>query len=90
MYVQSPMAVRTITITDSAYQSLARLKRENESFSDVVKRLTQKAHPLTEFAGAWKGVSPTKLREAKEFFEDSSRISADDLVEAVTGKRRRD
>lgn len=83
------MSVRTITITDSAYQALARLKRGNESFSDVVKRLTKQAHPLTEFAGACKGASPEKLREAREFFEAASRISSTDLEESVTGKRRR-
>lgn len=83
------MAVKTITITDSAYQSLLRLKRENESFSDVVKRLTKRAHPLTEFGGAWKGASAAKLQEAQDFFEVSAQISSDDLAEAATGKRRR-
>ncbi len=83
------MAVRTITITDTAYQALARLKKDNESFSEVVKRLTKQAHPLTEFAGACKGASPDKLREAREFFEASSRISSHDLVEVAAGKRRR-
>ncbi|HVL48674.1 MAG TPA: antitoxin VapB family protein [Candidatus Thermoplasmatota archaeon] len=34
------MPVRTLTVTDAAYQRLARLKRPGESFTDVVLRLT--------------------------------------------------
>ncbi len=47
------MATKTITITEDAYELLARLKRENESFSDVIKRNFNKGSIL-EFAGAWK------------------------------------
>lgn len=34
------MPVRTITITDAAYERLAAQKRPGESFTDVVLRLT--------------------------------------------------
>jgi len=34
------MAHRTITISDDAYKALARSKRENESFTKVILRLT--------------------------------------------------
>ncbi|MBI3334342.1 antitoxin VapB family protein [Candidatus Pacearchaeota archaeon] len=36
------MATKNISITESAYRRLARLKREHESFSIVIERLTGK------------------------------------------------
>jgi predicted CopG family antitoxin len=34
------VGVRTITVTDAAYERLAREKRPGESFTDVILRLT--------------------------------------------------
>ena len=34
------MGVRTLTVTDAAYERLASLKRPGESFTDVILRLT--------------------------------------------------
>lgn len=35
------MGHKTITISDEAYESLSRLKRDRESFTDVILRLTR-------------------------------------------------
>jgi hypothetical protein len=35
------VASKNITITEDAYEALVVLKREEESFSDVIKRLTR-------------------------------------------------
>jgi len=47
------MATRTISITDEAYKRLARLKKENESFSIVINRIAGKRDniKLSNFAG---------------------------------------
>ncbi|MFH1592070.1 MAG: antitoxin VapB family protein [Candidatus Woesearchaeota archaeon] len=46
------MATKTITITEKAYDRLAKLKKERESFSLVIERLTKKNKPkLRDFHG---------------------------------------
>ena len=44
------MAVKTITITEDAYRRLRSRKVGDESFSDVILRLT-KQRPLSDFVG---------------------------------------
>jgi len=41
------MGHRTISVTDKAYEALTRLKREDESFSDMFLRLYQEEDSLT-------------------------------------------
>lgn len=45
------MGTKTISLADDAYDRLRAEKRENESFSDVVRRLTEGAS-LEEYYGA--------------------------------------
>lgn len=49
------MGSKTISLDDEAYNRLKREKNGNESFSDVVKRLTRpiKRKSLLDFAGIW-------------------------------------
>ncbi|MEX2706808.1 MAG: antitoxin VapB family protein [Candidatus Freyrarchaeum guaymaensis] len=51
------MGHKTITISEEAYNSLVALKRENESFTEVILRVvsTLNRKPLTWFAGKWAG-----------------------------------
>jgi predicted CopG family antitoxin len=49
------MGYKTISLSDEAYKLLASIKREGESFTDVILRLCSKAtkKPLASFAGSW-------------------------------------
>lgn len=56
---------KTISITDEAYEALNREKRDRESFTDVIIRLTKRAR-LSDFAGIWKDIPESDLNEAEE------------------------
>ena len=48
---------KVISLSERAYGSLKKLKRPNESFSDLVLRMagTNGGRSILEFAGVWKG-----------------------------------
>ena len=48
------MGVKTITVTEEAYKMLAKEKKQDESFSEVIKRLTKERGKLSDSLGAWK------------------------------------
>lgn len=50
---QIALGVKTLTITEEAYELLAREKRGKESFSEVIKRLVQERGELKNSFGAW-------------------------------------
>jgi len=48
--------MKTIMIRDDVYVKLVKLKREGESFSDLLERLLERRRPsLREFVGVLKG-----------------------------------
>ena len=50
-----PVGYKTISLSDKAYEKLTSLKKEGESFSDVVLKLHSKTmkRTLVSFAGTW-------------------------------------
>jgi predicted CopG family antitoxin len=48
---------KVISLSERAYGTLKKLKRPNESFSDLVLRMAGQgdSKSILEFAGAWKG-----------------------------------
>jgi predicted CopG family antitoxin len=55
--------VKVISLSERAYGTLKKLKREDESFSDVVLRMAGKNNKksLLEFAGKWEGEDIDKV-----------------------------
>ncbi len=56
------MGTKTISISDEAYGRLKFRKRKNESFSDVVTRITNKT-TLLDFAGILKEKEARSIEE---------------------------
>ena len=69
------MSVKTVTLSEDAYKALAALKKDGESFSDVVRRLALSNRSLLEFAGDWKEVPKEKMEAYLAFLETSDELS---------------
>ena len=80
------MSVRTVTLAQDAYECLASQKKQGESFSDVVRRLTRSERSLKDFVGAWSEVPESKMNEFEAWLASSDRSSRSDMVEL--GRRR--
>jgi len=62
--------MKTITIRDETYEKLARLKRNGESFSDVIERLIeQKDFDISRYFGILK--DSKVLEKILEYSKDS-------------------
>ena len=72
------MGTKTVSITEEAYERLDNRKKERESFSDVINRLTNKKS-LTEFAGIF------SKKEAKELEGNikKARVAATKRLERI-------
>ena len=77
------MSVKTITVTTEAYEALAKDKRKDESFSELLLRTHKsksKVEDIMKFVGAWDGMSD----ETEEKLKTSINI-----IRGRAGKRRR-
>lgn len=79
------MAVKTITITEDAYNLLARAKAEGESFTELFKRTFTRKKTIAEIGGylgtneteaeAWKRtIKESRKKETAKFEENYARI----------------
>lgn len=73
------MSSKNITITEDAYERLKALKREDESFSELVVRLTENADRM-EFAGSCPG-----LREHVETAQEELEASLEEQQDVLCG-----
>lgn len=66
------MATKTVSLRERAYEKLRNLKRENESFSDVVERISkEKEQNLEKFSGAFPEIGNVEeqLKKERDKFE---------------------
>lgn len=64
------MATKTISLSEDAYEVLASLKEEDESFSDVVRRLARAHRDLSDFSGTFPEIGDVadELEDERETF----------------------
>ena len=82
------MPVKTVTLSEDAYVALAALKKDGESFSDVVRRLARGSRSLLEFAGDWKDFPEDKMTAYLSFLDAGDRLSTAKLRREL-GRRRK-
>ena len=71
---------KVISLSDDAYEDLSKLKKEGESFSDVVIRLSKKEKkPLIEFFGKWAGPKEELDQIEKEIYETRKKAKMRDV-----------
>lgn len=73
------MAVKTITVSEDAYRALATLKREGESFSDVIRRITAANPSLLQFASDGKQIPKSRRREYEGWLKRSNELSKEKI-----------
>ena len=83
MYTQM---VKNIAIMDSVYDELVRRKRDDESFSNEIKRLISKKGSILEFAGSWK-ISENEANEIKKKILETRKGSTKKILERVNYDR---
>jgi hypothetical protein len=71
------VSTKNITITEDAYDRLKGLKRDDESFSELVVRLTESADRMA-FAGSCPGLGGG-VEAAREDLDDDLENSHDEL-----------
>ncbi len=66
---------KNISLKDSTYEKLSMLKEEDESFSDVINKLTENKTPkYLEFSGVLSEDTIESVRKMKEERKESGRV----------------
>jgi predicted CopG family antitoxin len=60
------MASTNITISGDAYKFLKKLKRQGQSFSDVILHMKKKRHDVLSYAGIFKNVDLDEVENIRK------------------------
>ena len=77
------MATKTITIMEDAYKILLNVKHNNESFSEVIRRITGEKKDIMRFAGAWKHLKEDEIRDMEKRINSVRRKSTMELLKKL-------
>ncbi len=76
------MAIKTITITEEAYERLKAKKEKNESFTHVINRMAEK-RDIMEFAGILSDEDAEKIKKHIKKRRQASRERINRVREAL-------
>ena len=76
------MATKTISLSEDAYERLRAMKREGESFSDVVRRLTRGVR-LSEFHGVLSAETAAELEAGIEAARNERNERRRERIESI-------
>ena len=82
------MSTKNISITEDAYARLAALKRPNESFSQVIRRITER-RSILELAGILSASEAQEFRDSVKVSRNLSKIRMAGTEEKLKGTKRR-
>ena len=79
------MGTKTISIMNDTYNILKSRKHKNESFSDVIRRITNK-NDIMQFAGILKNISDEDAEDAKKYIKNLRKSSTKELLFRIKRK----
>lgn len=77
------MATKNISISVEAYNRLAKLKKENESFTELVSRITRKSR-LNDFFGIWSKEQADEIEENIKYLRENHKKNRLKRIEKIS------
>ena len=75
------MGVKTISVTDTAYNLLLSMKSKDEDVSAAIIRLLKKKASLAECAGLWRDIPDEEIEEMEEGMKELRKSFSTSLKE---------
>ncbi len=70
---------KIISLADDAYDVLKILKEEGESFSGVIRRITEKEKNIFDFFGKWPGTKEELNKISKEITRERKKFKTKEV-----------